>query len=154
MKKAMIICGFPGVGKSCVANNRTNILDAESSVFSWIFDPETAEKPKRNHEFPSNYIRYIKENMGRYDFILVSSHQNVRESLMAEGIQYIIVAPQKELKNEYLIRYLQRGNEIEFIELLNEKWDLFLDGINNDGAPVIYLNKGEYVSDVLGAIAR
>jgi hypothetical protein len=154
MKKAMIICGFPGVGKSCVANNRTNILDAESSAFSWIFDPETAEKPKRNHEFPANYIRYIKENMGRYDFILVSSHQNVRESLMAEGIQYIIVAPKMELKNEYLIRYLQRGNEIDFIELLNEKWDEFLGGIKNDGAPVIYLNKGEYMSDVLGAIAR
>ena len=92
--------------------------------------------------------------MRKYDVILASSHQAVREALMAEGIHYIIVAPKRELKTEYLIRYLQRGNEIEFIELLNEKWDEFLDGIENDGAPVIWLDHGQYMADVLGAIAR
>ena len=151
---AIIISGFPGVGKSCVATNRKNILDAESSAFSWVFDPTTLEKPTRNLEFPHNYIRFIQESAGLYDFILVSSHKAVREAMVAEGMQYIIVAPKKELKNEYLIRYLQRGSNIDFIELLNEKWDKFIDEIENDGAPVIWIDKGEHLSDVLGAIAR
>lgn len=154
MNKAMIICGFPGVGKSCVANNRTNILDAESSAFSWIFDPDTVKKPERNPGFPLNYIRHIKQMSERYEYILTATHEEVRNAMRAEGIQYIIVAPKRELKNEYLTRYLQRGSDIDFIEVLNEKWDEFLDGIERDGAPVIWLDKGCYMSDVLGEIAR
>lgn len=154
-KKAMVICGFPGVGKTSVANNRVNILDAESSAFSWIWDTESLEPGRRrNPKFPENYIRYIRENMEKYDVILVSSHQNVRYAMKKEGIPYIIVAPHAELKNEYLIRYLQRGSEFEFIELLNEEWGEFLKDINDDCAPVIWLERGKYLSDVLGVIAR
>lgn len=152
---AIIICGFPGVGKSCVANNRKNILDAESSAYSWKFDPEHPERGfARNPEFPENYIQSIKGFIDKYEYVLVSSHKDVRVALGKEGIPYIIVAPKKELKNEYLKRYLQRGNEIEFIELLNEKWDEFLSDIAAADVPVIWLDKGEYMTDVLGAIAR
>lgn len=154
MKKALIICGFPGVGKSCVANNRTNILDLESSAFSWIFDPTSVEFRKRNPDFPANYIQTIKEECEKYDVILTSSHKSVRDALQAEGIQYIIVAPRLELKNEYLIRYIQRGSPISFIELLDINWYKFLYEIQEDCAPVIWLDKGEYMSDVLGEIAR
>ena len=152
---AMIICGFPGVGKSCVATNRTNILDADSSGFSWKFDPEHPEnKPERNPMFPSNYIEAIVKYSHNWEYILVSSHNEVRQMLKAKGIPYIIVAPRRELKNEYLIRYFQRYSTMKFIETLNEKWDEFLDSIEEDGAPIIWLDKGEYMSDVFGAIAR
>lgn len=151
MRKAIIICGFPGVGKTTVANNRRSILDAESSAFSWEFDPEKPYERKRNCSFPGNYIKYIKEQSERFDAILVSSHRRVMDALRAEGEQYVIVAPRRELKNEYLIRYLQRGSDIDFIELLNEKWDEFLTDIENDGAPVIWLESGNVLADVLGA---
>ena len=155
MKKAIIICGFPGVGKTSVANNRTNILDAESSAFSWNWNPENPEKGiERNPDFPHNYIKYIQENQEKYDFILVSSHEGVRNELKAQGIQYIIVAPEFHVRNEYMIRYLQRGSDIEFIESLYENWVEFLQSIKNDGAPVIWLDDGKYMSDVLGFLAK
>ena len=155
MRKAIVICGFPGVGKTSVANNRMNILDAESSAFSWNWNPENLERGReRNPEFPENYIKFIRENMEKYDFILGACHGVVRDTLKAEGIQYIIVAPKRELKNEYLIRYLQRGSDVDFIESLNENWGKFLDDVENDGAPVIWLDAGDYLSDVLGEIAR
>lgn len=154
-RKAIVICGFPGVGKTSVANNRTNILDAESSAFSWNWNPENLEKGReRNPEFPHNYIRFIKENMDKYDVILTSSHQAVRDSLKAEGIQYIIVAPEFPCKNEYMIRYLQRGSDIDFIEQLYERWTMFIKDFTNDGAPIIWLEEGKYLSDVLGVMAR
>lgn len=149
MRKAMIICGFPGVGKTTAANNKKNLLDAESSAFSHIFDPENFGERPRNPHFPENYIDFIEENTGEYDLIFVSSHASVREALTARGIQYLIVAPEKELKNEYLIRYLKRGSDIDFIELLNEKWDEFLTGIENDGAPVIWLKEKETLSNLI-----
>lgn len=154
-RKAIVICGFPGVGKTSVANNRVNILDAESSAFSWNWNPEHLEKGReRNPEFPHNYIRFVKENMDKYDVILTSSHQVVRDALKAEGIQYIIVAPEFDRKNEYMIRYLQRGSEINFIESLYERWSMFLKEIQNDGAPIIWMTEGKYLSDVLGVMAR
>lgn len=152
---AMVICGFPGVGKSAVANNRTNILDAESSAFSWIWNPENIEKGReRNPEFPSNYIRYIKENMERYDVILVSSHDVVRDALKAEGVDYIIVLPTIFEKNEYMRRYLQRGSGYDFIAMMDKKWVDFTESIMDDDAPKIWLGGGEYMADVLGGIAR
>lgn len=155
MKKAIVICGFPGVGKTSAANNRTNILDAESSAFSWNWNPENLEKGReRNPEFPHNYIRFIKENMDKYDVILASSHQAVRDVLKAEGIQYIIVAPEYPRKNEYMIRYLQRGSDIDFIEQLYGSWGQFIDDLAYDGAPLIWIGEGKYLSDVLGVMAR
>lgn len=149
MKKAIIICGFPGVGKTTVANNRSNILDAESSCFSWGFDPKRPETRTRNLSFPKNYISFIEEKTSKYDFILTSSHKVVRDGLKEHGIKYIIVAPKRDLKNEYLIRYLKRGSDIDFINLLSEKWDEFLTEIENDGAPVILLDTGEVLADVI-----
>ena len=32
----------------------------------------------RNPEFPDNYIQPIKENIGKVDYIFVSSHKEVR----------------------------------------------------------------------------
>lgn len=151
MRKAIIICGFPGVGKTTVSNNRRNILDAESSAFSWKWDTEPPFGKERNPEFPQNYIGFLKENEGEYDVILASSHGAVRDGLKYDGMQYIIVAPERELKNEYLKRYLKRGSDIDFIESMNENWDAFLTEIENDGAPVIWLNKNENLADVLGA---
>lgn len=155
MKKAIVICGFPGIGKTCAASNRSNILDAESSAFSWIWNVDEPEKGReRNPAFPENYIKFIKENVEKYDVILTSSHQKVRDALKAEGMQYIIVAPHEFLRNEYMIRYLERGSDISFIEQLYESWDSFLDDIYNDGAPVIWLDTGMYLTDVLGVIAK
>lgn len=155
MRKAIVICGFPGVGKSSAANNRANILDAESSAFSWNWNTEKPEKGReRNPAFPGNYIKFIQENMERYDAILVSTHQAVRYAMKAEGIQYLIAAPYVDEKNNYMIRYLQRGSSIDFIEDLYGNWEDYLSDLYNDGAPMISLGEGKYLSDILGVIAR
>ena len=161
MKKPIIICGFPGVGKSCVANNRVNILDAESSAFHWRYDPEHPEKGReKNPDFPRNYIAYIKENMERYelDVILVATHKAVRDALKKEGIDYVIVAPSRWDKNEYMKRYLQRGNDIDFLKSLHKNWDVWMSELEiesyKEGVPMITLEEKGYLSDILGVFAR
>ena len=149
----MVICGFPGVGKSTAAHNRTNVVDAESSVYSWMFDPSEPNAPrKRNPAFPQNYGDHI-ESLGGvcgYDVILASCHKEVREELDRRGIDYVFVVPEKNRKDEYMKRYLKRGSDVEFINLLHEKWDVWLDEIENNGKhAVIHLGAGEYISEVL-----
>ena len=149
--KAMVICGFPGIGKSTCANNKCNMDDAESSAFSHIFDPEHPDIRKKNPAFPQNYIDHIKTMAGvyGYDFVLVSSHKEVRKALRDNGIPYIVVVPKKELKDEYLKRYIKRGSPQPFVDLLYHKWNEFLNEIEEESAPVVHLEAGEFLSDVL-----
>lgn len=149
--KATVICGFPGVGKSTYASNKCNVDDAESSAFSHVFDPDHPETRERNSEFPQNYISHIRRMAGThgYEYVLVSSHKEVRQALRSAGVPYIVVVPKMELKDEYLKRYIKRGSPQPFVDLLYSKWREFLAEIEDEDAPIVHLDAGEYLADVL-----
>ena len=79
LQRIKIISGFPAIGKSFLSKqNLIKVLDSDSSTYSWII--ENGEKI-RNKNFPNNYLEHIKENIGKVDVILVSSHKDVRQIL-------------------------------------------------------------------------
>lgn len=141
-----VISGFPAVGKSYLYNNNNGlkVLDSDSIKFSW------ESEGVRHPEFPNNYIRHIKRNLGVVDVIFVSSHKVVREALQSNGIDYTIVYPNISLKGEYISRYINRGNDDSFIEFLNDNWEEFIADIENERFPVkVELQQGQYMKDVL-----
>lgn len=146
-----IISGFPGVGKSYLFNNtELKVLDSDSSNFSWIKDLEGNNTKERNPEFPQNYIDHIKENIGKVDIILTSSHDVVRKALKESCIDYILVYPNIRAKEEYIERYKLRGNNESFIKMINENWDKFIIEMENEKFPIkIELDKFEYLSDLI-----
>lgn len=150
MKNTKIISGFPGVGKSYLFNTKNNnemfkILDSDSSEFSWIKDENGNNTKERNPEFPNNYIKHIKDNIGKVDVIMVSSHDIVRKALKDNDIEYYIVYPSKQLKDEYIRRYKERGNNEGFINFISNNWDNFIDDIENDDFPIhIKLSDSSY----------
>lgn len=149
MKQTKVISGFPGVGKSTLfeKNEGALISDSDSSLFSWV------EPGVRHPDFPNNYIDHIKNNIGKMDFIFVSSHDVVREALNKEGIEYTLVYPSKDIKAEYIQRYIDRGNNEKFVELLQSNYELFIDGIEKETHPkLVSLKAGQYLSDVLGEV--
>ena len=122
MKQTKIISAFPGTGKSVYHQKHKEItLDSDSSNFSWVID-ESGNKVK-NPEFPKNYIDHIKENIGKYEFIFVSSHKEVREALLENCIFFYLVYPDDRRKDEFIERYKNRGNDEKFIELVSNNWD-------------------------------
>lgn len=145
IKNTKIISGFPAIGKSYLTQNTELIvLDSDSSNFSWIKEGE------RHPDFPNNYIQHIKENIGKADYILVSSHDIVRKALKENNIEYILVYPSKELKGEYLERYQVRGNDEKFITFINSNWDKFIDDIESETFPrLLKLESREFLEDVL-----
>ena len=154
--KTTIICGFPGIGKTTCRYkyNNPNVLDMESCPYSWIFDSfDSNERPKRNPEFPKNYIDSLElfANKGGYEYIFVSCHEEVREEMRNRGIKYIIVCPKNtpEIKNEYCKRYLKRGSDIDLINKVYQDWDHMIESIENDPSPKIWLDCGEYLADVI-----
>lgn len=136
MHKAQIISGFPGIGKSTVIQNKS--YDCESSFFS------------KSPEFPTNYINHIKSILNYYDYIFISCHEKVRKSLEENEIIYTIVYPSLHLKQEYLQRYKKRGSPQSFIELMSQKWEIFINQIEQETFPKkIKLQEGQYLQNVL-----
>lgn len=103
--KTKIYSVFPACGKTWLYEHQEDynlkILDSDSSQFNWIHVNGLKE---RNPDFPANYIKHIKENIGKYDCIFVSSHASVREALDEEGIDFTIVYPEYSCKAEWVGR--------------------------------------------------
>lgn len=135
-----VYSAFPGVGKTTYFNTTSkNVLDSDSSKF---------DKKK----FPENYIEHIVRNIQdpNVDKILVSSHKDVRDALVARGINFVLVYPDVSLKDEYIQRYKNRGNNDAFVELLNNNWDSWMREMDNQkGCYKVKLNAGQYLTDVI-----
>lgn len=159
-KNTKVISVYPCCGKTYTKENAhklfydadyiPKIADSDSSKFSWI-EKEDGTKV-RNPEFPKNYIEHIKNNIGKVDYIFVSSHQEVREALANNGIKFTMVVPEKNLLTDWMIRMYDRNNDNDFIDNQINNWDKWLTEIDeekNTYSKIIKLKKYEFLSDVL-----
>lgn len=145
----IVICGFPGVGKTYAFNklkDKYKILDSDSSNFSW----SDFENKIRNPDFPNNYINHIKENIGKVDFIFVSTHKKVLNELDNNKIKYYIVCPDHNLQDFYKMVYCSRGNTGEFINGIIDNWDVFFKDMQTSLCKdIIYIDEHNTLIDVL-----
>jgi len=138
-KTTLVVSAFPGCGKSHLFRNKgeMKILDSDSSTFD-------------KSQFPQNYIEHIKGNLGDADIILVSSHKEVRDALVDDGIKFTLVYPNNDIKDEYIQRYIDRGNDGKFVDLLRQNWDNWIGELEEQsGCEKIKLDRGQYLSDVI-----
>jgi hypothetical protein len=139
----MIISGFPGVGKShsfkILSDIHDKVLDSDSSLFD-------------KSQFPKNYLDHIEEKHKEGYLLFVSSHEDVRKGLEERGLDYILIHPKRELKDEYLERYRSRGSSVQFLELMENKWDDFIDSCElSNSKLVLKLDANEYMMDIFYA---
>lgn len=127
----VIISGFPGIGKTYFCERNKDALDLDSSNFTWFYDEEFNRKERRP-DFPNNYIKSIRENIGKYKYILVSTHDEVRKALQDEGLPFVVVYPSIDRKDEFIQRYKDRGNNQFFIDIVSQNWETWINGIKNE----------------------
>ena len=138
-KHTLVISAFPGCGKSHFFRNNKDmeVLDSDSSKFD-------------KAHFPQNYIEHIKSNLGKVDIIMVSSHKEVRDELVKNKIPFTLVYPSPEIKEEYIQRYIDRGNTSAFVDLLNKNWNSWINELEEqEGCNKIKLKEGQYLSEVI-----
>ncbi len=153
-KNTTVISAFPGTGKSYIYKHQKELgitcIDSDSSYFHWTVN--TPRTKIKNPNFPTNYIDHIKENLGKYDIIFISSHEDVRREVAKAGIEYTVVYPTESLKNEYIGRYYNRGNSDDFIKTLDHFFDEWIKSCRNDKNAKIHVeltHHTEYLSDVI-----
>jgi hypothetical protein len=136
---AEIYSCFPGTGKTYYYNTVKDkvVRDSDSSKFS------------KDH-FPKNYVYYIENIMSVSDIILISTHQEVRNQLIEDEIEFTIILPNIGLKEEYIDRYRERGSDEKFIDLISINWDNWImELMVQEDCNNIILSEGQYVADVI-----
>lgn len=96
----MIIIGYPGIGKSTLANKSDKYVDLESGNF-WV-------DGKRADDWYKPYCQ-IAEHLSEQDYnVFVSSHKVVREQLATSKQKVICCLPHLCLKDAWIARLKAR----------------------------------------------
>lgn len=157
MKKPLIIAGFAGIGKTTLASKYKNVIDLESSIYKWDNTgleniPVEARKGmirKENANWPNNYIEEIKKQSLYYDVILVWIHPDVLKIYDENNIDYVLCYPDKDSLKIYEKRYMERGNNKEYIEKVINTYDMRLNQFKEKKVTQIILKGNETLEDYL-----
>lgn len=154
MENCKIISSFSCLGKTYVGNKYNNVLDLEASWYKWIYyDDKIAndvEKRKGitdrvlNPEYPTNYFRAIKENILKYDVILITPEESIRQILLKYKISYYYAFP---TNSRFVVnRALKRGNNEYFALGLNKSYKSWYPKNNEN---VLWVKEEQFLEDVL-----
>ena len=98
-------------------------------------------------------IEHIKENIGKADYIFVSTHSAVIAALINANIDFTLVFPERSLKAEWVGRCFLRGSDTAFCRSIATMWDIWQreleETVANNNLKCCRLKHGEYLSYVL-----
>lgn len=135
----MIILSESTTGKTTLAKRLPQVVDLESYLFYKVNDNEIDYDLWVRHLFEAGIYR---------NFIACSHHyKELRKLLIEKKIPYILVIPEKDLKDEYYDRIMKRGSSVELANSFKEHWYESQEVFKNEN--VFYLPSNKYLIDVL-----
>lgn len=111
----MIVCGFPGTGKTTMAKF-SRWVDLESTPFrkNWRLYAEVAK-----HMSDQGYT------------VMISTHADLLDELEQIEASYTVVIPDITDMQTYMKRFKARGNTVEFCQKVCKNWNEWIEGIIN-----------------------
>lgn len=100
--------------------------------------------------FPHNYIKDIKAKIGKVKYIFISTNPVVLKQLYKLDISITLIYPKNNLKEKYIKRFIKRGSHKDFIDMLNNNWDKWINELKEqDYCRHIVLNDNQYLEDIV-----
>ena len=137
----MIISAFAGSGKTHATTQLANAIDLESSDFQWIYPDDITndveerkgtENREKNPNFISDYVDAIEDANKKYDFVFIAAQPAVLSELVSRNVPFTVAYPSKDSKDIYIERYINRGNNDNFVTLMSNNFDNFIDDMTNN----------------------
>lgn len=96
----MIVCGYPGIGKTRVSENRNSVIDLDSSIFDHV------------DGWADTYCRVAEQLSKQDNTVFVSTHPEVIEHLKEFCSEPVIVVyPDCKLKDLYVRKLKERADK-------------------------------------------
>lgn len=133
--KKYFVWGFPGIGKSSITSG-LRVADADHERFKFIVSGEnSAELHSRlkaaytqpDPSYPRNYWDYVHSVDA--DMVLLNCHISLLEALDRESL--LLVYPSPALKEEYLRRYVSRGDNETYVHYMETAFDEIIAAVKN-----------------------
>lgn len=146
------IWGFPGIGKSSISKS-PDILDADCRLFQFAGASSGALHNTAEHTgtvpdpaYPQNYLDYIRSADSRY--ILLNCHISLLRHLPRENL--LLIYPDMTLKDVYLKRYQDRGDNESFISYMDESFADIVHAIESYPCRKLRITDARiYLTDIL-----
>ena len=156
-KQGTIVCAFPATGKTTAINKSSELgitaCDSDSEDHHWVDRSLPREERVERPSWVQEYVRHLQEAASEHDFVFASTHDVVRDALVAAGVRFVVVYPTKKQRDEFIRRVSERSTGLhgEFgVNLLSKMWDTWLDGMERQtGCGRVVLQNGQYLSDAL-----
>lgn len=129
----MIYSAFCGTGKSYLCD-KYNFTELECWKYSL-------------NNFPYNYVEDIKLNINN-DYLFISTNPIVLKELTRQSIDIVLIYPHISLKEEYMIRYRNRGSSDDFIKMIDKNWEKWITELDEIiFCEKIVLESNEYIKN-------
>lgn len=137
MEAGIVVVGWPGVGKAHVAKHLKGWVNIDSPGMP-----------------TQEYIQLINNTLAAGKNVLLPSWIKTRDALDAANLKYVLVLPARDLKSDYLVRYMKRGSEPTMIEAMTKNWELQWDGCYAEKVHhrIIMRRSGDYLEDYIPEI--
>ena len=132
MMKTIVFSTFPACGIDSLCDNHNGdpyiMLNLDYNRF----------KCNGNSKFPKNYIDCVERNIGKVDFIFVSSHNDVRKELKKKEIKYFSIYPSINLKDMWIHRMKLMGYDKALINKIQRNFDQLIFKLQSENSPLVY----------------
>ena len=156
----MIISAFAGSGKSYATKQLENAIDLESSDYQWVYEDDVTDdvearkgidNRKKNPNFIKDYVDAIEKVKDAYDQVFIAAQPAVLEELVNRNIPFAVAYPTKDSKDTYIQRYIDRGNNEQFVNLMDTNFYNFVDDMMNNKAASkhIVIEQNKHLLDYL-----
>lgn len=154
-KEGFILCGFPGIGKTDLADHpelwpdNYKVVELDSSKFSK--DPNGNKRA----DFAVKYFEKASKLCSSNKIVLVSAHQEMRDELVRNDVHFVLVNPPRGAKDVWIERLRPEGSSDDQVNFIEQDWDAMIDSCNQQtNCTKFVIPKGVYLSDMINELAE
>lgn len=143
-----IIACFPGVGKRYYQEKHPECYGAEMLVFQG--DAFSHSTDAKSNDYISRYIGNILQAMqsNKYRVILVSDN-TILGPMRQLRLDFTVVYPNIDLKEEYMERYREREPFGLDIQTVSDNWNDWITSLEATSYRKRRLTSGQFLADVM-----
>lgn len=125
-KKSLMICGFPGIGKSELAKHPLLVPDytiVELHSSKYLKD----QYGNDNANFVAEYCGKLSDACQRNTIVLASTHDEVLHQLYVQSEPMVFIYPLRSEKDKWIARLQSRGASDALVNFVRNHWDALMD---------------------------